>query len=183
MQRGARAARSRLHTFSFFLPLVLLLLLLVGARAGAGPARPTQAKGLQAPGQEVVGAGGQVNLSLHPGISPMLLLPRTTCADFSNTSCYQCLSSSSCLWCSSNRKCLDHPVTAFISPSSTCALPKSYWSVCWVSLGVLVIIAACVGGTLLLALLLCCFCLCCRKCNCSNIIFIRSHYQGFSSLS
>ncbi|XP_038626476.1 pituitary tumor-transforming gene 1 protein-interacting protein-like isoform X2 [Tachyglossus aculeatus] len=165
MQRGARAARSRLHTFSFFLPLVLLLLLLVGARAGAGPARPTQAKGLQAPGQEVVGAGGQA------------------CADFSNTSCYQCLSSSSCLWCSSNRKCLDHPVTAFISPSSTCALPKSYWSVCWVSLGVLVIIAACVGGTLLLALLLCCFCLCCRKCNCSNIIFIRSHYQGFSSLS
>ncbi|XP_064362117.1 pituitary tumor-transforming gene 1 protein-interacting protein-like isoform X2 [Dromaius novaehollandiae] len=94
----------------------------------------------------------------------LLLTDVTTCSEFSQKSCEECLKNVSCLWCYTNNTCVDYPVRSILPPSSLCSLSNARWGVCWVNFEALIIAIAVAAGLILVSIAVCCcYCCYCRR--------------------
>ncbi|XP_066478517.1 pituitary tumor-transforming gene 1 protein-interacting protein [Tiliqua scincoides] len=91
------------------------------------------------------------------------------CQQYTNKTCEECLRNVTCLWCSNSKKCMEYPVRNILPPSSLCKLSSARWGVCWVNFEALIIAMSVVGGTILIALSICCYCCCCRTKRSRNL--------------
>ncbi|XP_022079839.1 pituitary tumor-transforming gene 1 protein-interacting protein-like isoform X2 [Acanthaster planci] len=93
---------------------------------------------------------------------PATTMPDTCSAH--NGSCEKCVSfpGAKCFYCETTKICAKYPAQE-IFPTKYCALSEARWGVCFLNFEALIIAMGVIGGVLLIGLVTCIYCCCCRS--------------------